>query len=251
MDNKIYKDIHNMLKDKYQLVKKLDSGETAKDNRIYLYRSRENDKNTVVHINNYNPDTYSVYSLLKIIRHNHIIQVHDVFETDGRLVVIEEYIDGCTLYDLLYIKGTFQPMNPIGVKRLLLQLCDGLYALHSMGIIHRDIKPENIMLTNNGTVKIIDFDSAKLYKSSETADRSTAGTRGYAPPEQLGLIATDERSDIYAVGILANILLTGKFPLTDADTYKKGRLGRLIKKCTNINLDKRFRSADKLFNFIR
>lgn len=251
MDNKIYKDIHNILKSRYQLVKKLDNGETAKDNHIYLYRSRENGENTVVHINNYNSDTHSVYSLLKIIRHNYIIQVHDVFEAYGRLVVVEEYTDGFTLYDLLFPDGTFQPMKPTGVKRLLLQLCDGLYALHSMGIIHRDIKPENIMITSDGTVKIIDFDSAKMYKSSETRDSSTAGTRGYAPPEQLGIRATDERSDIYAVGILANILLTGRFPLTDSDTYSKGRLGRLIKKCTNINLDRRFKSADELLNFIR
>lgn len=175
-----------------------------------------------MHINDViDSGVYDVYSVLKIIRHKHIIQVLDVFGMDDKLVVIEEYINGITLENLLRndADGTFMTMKPLGVKRILLQLCNGLFALHSMGIIHRDINPNNIMLTENGIVKIIDFDISKLYKSGDTRDKIVRGTVGYAPYEQYDIKATDERTDIFSVGVLANKLLTGEHPAVKI--YKK------------------------------
>lgn len=253
VSEKMNESINNILKNDYFFVKQLnnDYENNKKDNLIYLYRHKKTGRNIVVHINNVvESGVYDVYNVLKMIRHKHIIQVLDVSESDGKLVVIEEYIDGITLENLLCndADGTFMTMKPLGVKRILLQLCDGLFALHSIGIIHRDINPNNIMITDNGIVKIIDFDISKLYKSSDTRDRIIRGTVGYAPYEQYDIKATDERTDIFSVGVLANKLLTGEHPAVKM--YRKGKLGRLIEKCTDISPDKRFRSADELLNFI-
>ncbi len=89
------------------------------------------------------------------------------------------------------------------------------------------------MLTADGTVKIIDFDISKLYKAIDTTDNNTFGTLGYAPFEQFGLNKTDERSDIFSVGVIANLLLTGKHP--SVQIYTKGCLGKLIRICTSID----------------
>lgn len=255
VSEKMNESINNILKNDYFFVKQLnndyDFENNKKDNLIYLYRHKKTGKNIVVHINNVvDSGVCDVYNILKMIRHRHIIQVLDVYKSDGKLVVIEEYIDGITLENLLRndADGTFTTMKPLGVKRILLQLCDGLFALHSIGIIHRDINPNNIMITNNGIVKIIDFDISKLYKSGDAKDRIIRGTVGYAPYEQYNIKATDERTDIFSIGVLANKLLTGVHPAVKM--YRKGKLGRLIEKCTDISPNKRFRSADELFNYL-
>ncbi|MDE6501311.1 MAG: serine/threonine protein kinase [Ruminococcus sp.] len=234
MENEFY----NILKKDYRLVKLLHKSDKGK---CVLYRHRQLEKNIVIHIlNNASTD---VYSVLKRIRHRNITEVFEVLEINGQTVIIEEYINGITLAEIS------ETMSPIGVKRILLQLCDGLSALHSVGIVYRDITLNNIMLTNDGIVKIIDFDIAKLFKSSDTIDNNTMGTMGYAPFEQFGLNRTDEHSDIFAVGVIANLLLTGKHP--SVKIFTKGRLGKFIRICTNINQYERFDSADDILNFLK
>ncbi|MCM1133910.1 MAG: serine/threonine protein kinase [Ruminococcus flavefaciens] len=238
----------NSISNDYYLVKELNNSE---DNPIYLYRHRTTRENIVVHINNSaDSGVYEVYNLLKMIRHRHITKILDTARTGSGFVATEEYIDGITLGNMLCnsVDGSFTAMNPTGVRRILAQLCDGLFVLHSMGIIHRDINPNNIMIAVDGTVKIIDFDISKLYKSADTRDGIIRGTVGYAPYEQYNIRATDERTDIFAVGVLANKLLTGKHPAVEL--YTKGKLGRLIARCTDISPDRRFNSADELLDFI-
>lgn len=229
MKNQFYE----ILKSEYQFVKlihKSDKGECI------LYRHKKLNKSIVVHKLNNAP--VDVYSVLKRIRHDNIAEVYDAFEIDGKTVVIEEYINGITLSELT------DTMSPLGVRRVVIQLCSGLSALHSLGIVHRDITLNNIMLTANGIVKIIDFDIAKLYTAADSVDSDTMGTVGFAPFEQLGLNKTDERSDIFAVGVVANLLLTGKHP--SVQMYAKGRLGKIIRTCTSINPCERFSSADEI-----
>lgn len=227
-----------ILKSEYQFVKLLhqsDKGECV------LYRHKKLNKRIVVH--NLNNAPLDVYSVLKHIRHDNIAEVYDAFEIDGKTIVIEEYINGITLSELTEI------MSPLGVKRVMIQLCSGLSALHSLGIVHRDITLNNIMFTSSGTVKIIDFDIAKLYSAADSVDSDTKGTVGFAPFEQLGLNKTDERSDIFAVGVTANLLLTGKHP--SVQIYTKGRLGKIIRICTSINPCERFSSADEILDFLQ
>jgi serine/threonine protein kinase len=110
--------------------------------------------------------------------------------------------------------------------------------------VHLDIKPENVMIDNNGTVKLIDYSAAKLYKSHRTQDTQLLGTAGYAAPEQFGITQSDGRVDIYALGILMNVMLTGEHP--SKAFYKKGRLKKIIEKCTRIDPNRRYQKIKDL-----
>ena len=228
----------NILNSEYKFIKVLHKSQKGE---IKLYRHKNLNKNLVIHILNNAP--VSVYKALKKIKHKNIIQVFEVLETDEKTLVIEEYINGMNLSEFVGI------INPLGVKRVIKQLCEGLSVLHSIGIVHRDITLNNIMLDEKGTVKIIDFDIAKIYKSNELKDSNSMGTAGYAPFEQIGIASTDEHTDIFAVGITANLLLTGKHP--SVQIYTKGRLGKMIEICTNINPQNRFSSCDEILNFLK
>lgn len=82
-----------------------------------------------------------------------------------------------------------------------MQLCKGLKNLHQRDIIHRDINLNNIMLTNDGVVKLVDFDTVRIFKYDQNFDTTYLGTKGFAPPEQYGFSQTDARTDIYALGM--------------------------------------------------
>ena len=155
-----------------------------------------------------------------------------------RMLVLEEYVAGDTL-DLLLQAG---PLTVRQARDISLQLCGGLHVLHSMGWVHRDIKPENVILRGDQAV-LIDFDAARTYVPGKEQDTMILGTVGYAPPEQYGLTETDFRSDIYAMGVLINEMLTGCHP---SQTLAKGRWGRIISRCTMIQPDKRFTSVKDL-----
>ena len=178
-----------------------------------------------------------VFEKLTGIRHINIANIYDVVKEEDAVYVIEEYIDGIPAGELI-------PLDSKGAQKVVIQIASALSALHSLDIIHRDIKPENVMITEEGVTKLIDFDIAKLYKPMQTRDTVLLGTASYAPPEQYGLAQTDRRTDIYSLGILANILVTGRHP--SVQLYKKGKLGRFINKATDINMDKRFNSAEEV-----
>lgn len=122
--------------------------------------------------------------------------------------LVMEYIDGHTLEDLLGRQAS--PFPERRVLRWAEQLCDVLEYLHSQNppIIFRDMKPGNIMLTRQGHIKLIDFGIARFFRPAHGPDTQLLGTPGYAPPEQYGTAQTDERSDIYSLGMTLFHLLT-------------------------------------------
>ena len=161
-------------------------------------------------------------------------------------IVLEEYIPGDTLAMLLQSGA----LPPNVVRRISMQICSGLYVLHSLGWVHRDIKPENVMIRGDDAV-LIDFDAARSFvpgkgeegENVRNQDTRILGTVGYAPPEQYGISETDYRADIYAMGILMNEMLTGAHP---SQTLAEGRWGRIISRCTMIQPDKRYNSVTEL-----
>lgn len=196
---------------------------------ILLYRHRESGQHIVYRrIRGRQP----VYDSLCLFRSRNIAEVYET-TFDGRdTLVIEEYVDGVTIADVLE-KRLFTVKEMCGT---IIQICEGLHALHERHIIHRDIKPENVMIQHDGVVKLIDFDSSKIFKPSVQRDTTTLGTVGYAAPEQYGEAQSDERTDIYALGILMNVMLTGVHPVK---MQARGRAGRLIEKCIMVNPGKR------------
>lgn len=155
-----------------------------------------------------------------------------------RVIVLEEYVEGDTLSMLLQAG----PLNTRQVRNICVQLCRGLYVLHSLGWVHRDIKPENVMIHGSRAV-LIDFDAARCYENIKDRDTRILGTVGYAPPEQYGISGTDYRADIYAMGVLINEMLTGEHP---SQTLAGGRWGRIVTHCTMIHPEKRYASVKEL-----
>ena len=177
-----------------------------------------------------------IYKILLNNRHKNISDIIEVFEYEDITIVIEEYISGETLSEIL-VKSAVQ--SECDTKNIIGQVCDGLTFLHNHNIIHRDINPNNIMITKDGTVKIIDFDIARSVKKNSSADTVVLGTVGYAAPEQFGFSQSDTRTDLYAVGVLANVMLTGKMP---NENLYGGKLGRIIAKATEIDARIRYKS---------
>lgn len=179
-----------------------------------------------------------VYHRLLSIDCPYLPRILEVVEKKGQVLVLEEYIQGDTLAFLLEAG----PLSPTRAKRILRQLCSALWVLHCLGAVHRDVKPENVILLGDQAV-LIDFDASRLFKPSGSEDTQVLGTIGYAAPEQYGFSQTDSRTDIYALGILLNILLTGQHP---SQKLAPGRLGRIVQRCTMTNPQKRYQNVHAL-----
>lgn len=178
------------------------------------------------------------YNKLLAISCPHLPKIEAVAEKDGQAAVLEEYIPGDTLAYIL--EGP--PLSTDQAKDIAIQVCRALAVLHGLGIVHRDIKPENILLRGSEAV-VIDFDASRISKPENTSDTRIMGTTGYAAPEQYGFSQTDARADIYALGILLNEMLTKQHPATQ---LADGALRPVIERCIEVNVDKRFASAEEL-----
>ena len=183
---------------------------------------------------------YPVLQTLCRIKHRNLMEIYDVKTQDGVCLSLCEYINGMTLDMRIEY---YQPFDIRSAKQILCQICDGLSQLHINGIVHRDIKPGNVMITDDGTVKIIDYSISRLIKPEQRKDTTVLGTAGYASPEQFGFTQTNGKTDIYACGVLLNYLLTGKLP---NEQLHQGPLTTVIQQCIEIDENKRFASADEL-----
>ncbi|MDE7360522.1 MAG: serine/threonine protein kinase [Oscillospiraceae bacterium] len=144
----------------------------------------------------------------------------------GEDYIITEYADGIDL--------SAAKIFPKNVPEIALELCAALEELHKNGVIHRDIKPSNIILGNDGHIKLIDFDAARIKKTAVDKDTVFIGTDGFAPPEQFGFTQTDERSDIYAFGVTIKLLL--------GENFKRAPYKYVIEKCVRFNPEQRYKS---------
>lgn len=164
--------------------------------------------------------------------------VYEVAEEAGENLVLEEFIEGDTLGFLLQ-DALFSPEE---TRQIVRQVCQALWVLHSIGAVHRDVKPENIILRGSKAV-LIDFDAARLHKPEHENDTQILGTTGFAAPEQYGLSQSDIRTDIYAVGILINVMLTGEHP---SKKLAEGKMGRIVDRCTHVNPQRRYKNVLRL-----
>lgn len=145
-----------------------------------------------------------------------------------------------------YVEGTPASERTFSEKEAvesLLELCAAVKALHNSGMIHRDIKPSNIICGNDGHIRLIDFDSARLRVEFQSRDTEILGTGGYAAPEQYGFMQTDDRSDIYAFGVTMKEIL--------GENADKPKFRRIIRRCTQFDPDRRYRDISAVGRAIK
>lgn len=184
----------------------------------------------------------AIYLRLMKERFSNIPEVILCVEEEGKLIVIEEYIHGATLKKIFEKQGILSQQRVI---QIMISLCQTVEKLHESNppIIHRDIKPSNIMLSNDGIVKLIDFNAAKEFNHNQNEDTRLMGTQKFAAPEQYGFGQSDQRTDIYAMGVTMNYLLTGKFP---QEELYSGIIGKIIQICISLDKDKRYQKIADL-----
>ena len=207
---------------------------------IFLVKNRENGKFYVKkYLTTYNR---SIYDYLKDHPVSHMPKIYEVCESDNCLIVIEEYIAGRTIDEILD-NGSLLKEETLSIIRKLCLILNNLHTL-SNPIVHRDIKPSNVIITDSKEVYLLDMNVAKWYDPEESDDTRYLGTQNFAAPEQAGygLSASSTKSDIYAIGILLNIMLTGKFP---KEARPEGELWNLIERCISLDAKDRY-DADEL-----
>lgn len=179
------------------------------------------------------------YERILTLRTPNLPEVYEVMKMEDGEIILEEFIDGMSVADILETR-LFSYHEAAYVLRGVLS---ALHILHSHGIIHRDVKPENVMVNEiNGRVALIDLNASRILSGAKR-DTVIMGTVGFLPPEQLGLTESDERTDIYSVGVLLNVMLTGKLP---TEKSPEGKACRIIDKCLYVNPARRYQSALEL-----
>ncbi len=179
----------------------------------------------------------SIYAYLMEHPIPHMPKIIEMYESSNCLIVIEEYIEGKTLSGMLE-EAVIPEHQAIDIAR---SICNVLLRLHTLEspIIHRDIKPSNVILSQNGQVFLLDMNVAKWYDPEKTDDTRHMGTQYYAAPEQLGygLRASSPKADVYALGVLLNVMLTGEIPKVQKAA---GEIWSIIERCISLDEEKRF-----------
>ncbi len=175
--------------------------------------------------------------------HENIVVIHEVDEYEGHPFMVLEYLSGQPLSSLL----TGVPLPHGRAIELIAPVVRALACAHDQGIVHRDLKPENIVVTNAGTIKVLDFGIAKVLGRNDISAQAEAavvpedamlymsdkgsltGTLPYMSPEQWGVGEVDHRSDIWAVGIMMHVMLTGRHPLSPISVERLRQIADLAK----------------------
>jgi serine/threonine protein kinase len=187
--------------------------------------------------------------ILSQLTHPNLAKVVDYFFEDGREFLVEDFVEGKDLLSLYEVTDEFSEEQ---VTSWALQVCECLIYIHGRGIVYRDLKPSNILLTEDGTVKLLDFGIARMYTAGKEQDTIIMGTPGFSPPEQYGKSQTDARSDIFSLGATIHFLLSRQDPggnpfvfqpLRALNPKVSRKLEALVSRATRTNPDERFQSA--------
>lgn len=189
-------------------------------------------------------DIYSrdVYEQLASVRIEGVPAVKECVADDGKLIVVEEYVQGRSLKQVLDEQGL---LNEEQAYEIAVQLVDILVRLHQLepAIVHRDIKPSNIIIEKNGHVNLIYFNAARHVNADKNEDTRMLGTVYFAAPEQFGFGQSDERTDIYGLGATINYIMTGDKP---GAGIAECRFSDILKKCLMVDAKDRYQSAEEL-----
>ena len=199
--------------------------------------------------------------------HPNIVNVYDVGEDRGLNYMVMELVEGITLKEYIERKGRLSHKETISIA---IQMCSGIGAAHASGIIHRDIKPQNIIISKDGKVKVTDFGIAKAV-TSNTVSTNAMGSVHYTSPEQARGGFSDQRSDIYSIGITLFEMVTGQVPFDGETTVEVAMkhlqqeitppselvpdipysLEQIILKCTQKSSERRYESTSALIQDLK
>lgn len=175
-----------------------------------------------------------------------IPKAYRIFEENGGVYFLREYIEGTPLSQMVMQKGGIQERELCKISLKICQVVENFQKLEDP-MIHRDIKPENIVVTPTGETVFIDFGTMRSYKKDSQRDTFVVGTRGTAAPEQYGYRQTDQRTDVYAIGQTMLYMVTESYELDQLSECKISRkLKKIIEKACSFEPDKRYADAAEL-----
>ncbi len=157
------------------------------------------------------------FASLQRLDHPNVIKVFEAGETSGHAWLAMEFVDGCDLGGLVEAWTASEPADRwVRVERILRGLCAALGVVHASGVVHRDLKPSNVLITGAGDPKLTDFGVVKgddVFSTNLTVAGQLLGTVAFMSPELITGDPIDARSDLYALGALLYVLLTGRRPV--------------------------------------
>lgn len=255
------------ISERYEIIDKVGSGGMAD-----VYKAKCHRLNRYVAIKILKPEYSGDKSFVAKFRaeaqsaaglsHPNIVNVYDVGNDDGLYYIVMELVEGITLKRFIERKGKLEIKESVGIA---IQIAQGMEAAHSNHIIHRDIKPQNIIISRDGKVKVTDFGIAKA-ATSNTVTQNAIGSVHYLSPEQARGGYSDEKSDIYSLGVTLYEMLTGRVPFSGDTTVSVAILhlqseavpvrelnpeipisvDKIVQKCMQKKPERRYLSASEL-----
>jgi serine/threonine protein kinase/tetratricopeptide (TPR) repeat protein len=256
---------------RYQIIEELGKGGMGK-----VYKANDTDIKEKVAIKLIKPEIstdkktierfQNELKFARKIRHKNVCQMYDLNKEEGNYYITMEFVDGEDLKSFIRRSGQLTVGKTIAIAK---QICAGLTEAHSLGVIHRDLKPSNIMIDKDGNARIMDFGIARSLKGKGiTGAGMIIGTPEYMSPEQVDGKETDQRSDIYSLGVILYEMLTGRLPFEGdtplsiavqqrSDPPKNPRvynvqipddLAQTILKCMGKEKSERYQKAEDLFD---
>ncbi|MDR1801930.1 MAG: Stk1 family PASTA domain-containing Ser/Thr kinase [Lachnospiraceae bacterium] len=257
---------------RYEVLSKIGAGGMAD---VYKGHDTKLDRNVAIKVlkKEYREDANFVDKFISEaqsaagLMHPNIVNVYDVGEDRGLYYMVMELVEGITLKDYIRKKGKLSHPETVSIA---IQVCNGLGAAHAAGIVHRDIKPHNIIISKDGKVKVTDFGIAKAI-TSETVTTNAMGSVHYTSPEQARGGYSDAKSDIYSMGITLFEMVTGRVPFDGDSTVSVAMkhiqeditlptvyapdlpysLEQIILKCTQKNVERRYKNVDELIKDLK
>ena len=175
-----------------------------------------------------------------------IPKAYRIFEENGEVYLVREYIEGMSLAQMVLQKGGISEAEIYRISRKICQTAEQ-FQNPDEPMIHRDIKPENIVVTPGGEVVFIDFGTMRSYKKDGSRDTFVVGTRGTAAPEQYGYTQTDQRTDVYAIGQTMLYMVSESYEMNQlSECAVSRRMKKIIEKACSFEPDKRYGDAAQL-----
>ena len=219
----VLKSVENSIGTRYKIERELGRGGMGV---VYLARDTQLDRpvalkflgSLVDHSEEYRQRFVREARTAARISHPNIISIYDISASEGKAYIAMEYVEGTSLFKYIQQKEKLVPRE---AANIISQVCSALAAIHEAGITHRDIKPDNILLAKAGLVKLMDFGLAKAEDSRMTRTGMVMGTPSYMAPEQVLGKQADQRTDIYALGLVLHECLTGRTTFLDGDVLER------------------------------